>query len=272
MVLGYDNYKRYLRDWMDKQTHGGRGEVARLAEFLNVSPSLISTILNSDRHFSVEQACELTEHLSIAGIEADYFVALVSFEKAGSEKLRKYWSQQKRKILTESEQLKQRIKHEKRLTHEEQNLYYSQSLYSQIRVLSTLDHGVSLGDLHHAIKLPPAKIQEAVTFLLQTGLIEEKNQRYFATNQMIHINKESTNYLRNHMNWRLQQLQQVVSVDNTDLTYTFACTLNRTDFERIKKMLTDAITESHKIVRESPAEEMACLTIDFISHFRPNRG
>lgn len=267
MLFQFDNYKDFLREWIEKQPSKGRGEIAKLGQFLNISPSLVSTILNSDRHFSVEQACELCEYFKLDRLECDYFIALVSFEKAGSEKLKKFWTHQKREILKRSKQVEARIKFEKNLTPEQQTQYYSHAVFSQIRVLSTLEVGISKAELESFIKLPSARLNDALDFLLEAQLISEKAGRYTATDKIVHVNKESPHFLRHHMNWRLLQLQQVSSTSDEDVTYTFPCTLNKEDFKKIKTLLVEAITKSHQIVRASPAESFACLTIDFISYF-----
>lgn len=271
MIFRYEDYKFFLKSWIDQQESKGRGQVAKLAEYLDISPSLVSTILNTDRHFSVEQACEISEYLKLSLPESDYLVALISYEKAGSEKLKKYWRAQKKKILKESEQIKSRIKYEKTLSPEQQNQYYSQSIYSQIRVLTTLEGGVTFAQIKSLIKVDDYQIHSVIQFLLDADLVVLKNENYHSTNQVVHINKESSNYLRHHMNWRLLQIQNVNLTENEDVTYTFPCTLNKSDFTKIKKMLLDVISKSHQVVRESPAEEMACLTIDWVSLFRPSK-
>ncbi len=267
MIFLYQDYKLFLRSWISSQESNGRGIIAKIALHLNVSASLISTILNSDeRHFAVEQACDLAEFLKLSNLESEYFIALVSYEKAGSEKLRKYWNQQRKKILKESEQVKSRIQIDKTLTDTQQAQYYSHAIYSQIRVLCTLDRGLSNLELNQFIKLPTERIQSAIDFLIETQLLTINEGRYFASDSVIHISKDSPHYLRHHMNWRLQQLQQVTSISNDDITYTFPCTLNKSDFKKIKTILLEAISQSQKIVKGSPAEDMACLTIDFISY------
>lgn len=267
MVFQYDSYKQFIRQWIESQPSKGRGEIAKLGQSLNVSPSLISAILTTDRHFSAEQACELTEYFNLKKIESDYFIALVSHEKAGSEKLKKFWAQQKREILKKSQEVKSRVEFEKILTSEQQTQYYSHAIYSQIRVLSTLENGISFSELIGLIKMPENRLNNAIEFLLEAKLIMKNNESYVATEKMVFVNKESPDYLRHHMNWRLQQLQQVTSTTETDLTFTFPCTLSQSDFKNIKVLLVEAIAKTSHVIRDSPPEEFACLTIDFISYF-----
>ncbi len=266
MVFKYTDYKIFLREWMDQQVSKGRGEIALLATYLNVSASLVSGIMTTDRHFSIEQACEISEYLGLSEIESEYFICLVSSEKSGSEKLKRHYSKLRRRLLKESLKVKSRIKFEKILTDEQQNQYYSNPLYSQIRVLSTLDLGISKSEILNLILANSFEVNDAIIFLLDAGLISEKVDRYFSTDQVIHISKESPNYLRHHMNWRLQQLGRVGLSENNDVNYTFPCTLSLEDFKKVKDVLMELISKSNKIIRASPAEEMACLTIDWISY------
>lgn len=267
MIFQFENYKEYLKVWIETQPNRGRGLIAEFGKFLNISPSLVSAILNSDRHFSVEQACELCEYLKLDKIESEYFIALVSYDKSGSEKLRKFWSEQKKQILKKTNQVKSRIKFDKILSEEQIVQYYSHAFYSQIRVLGTLEGGISLEQIAALVPLPKYRFNEVIDFLLETELIQITDGIVKSTDKVIHVNKESIHYLKHHANWRLQQLQQVTSAQESDITYTFPCTLNQEDFKKIKSLLTDVITKSHQIIRHSPAEEFACLTIDFISYY-----
>jgi len=53
---------------------------------------------------------------------------------------------------------------------------------------------------------------------------------------------------------------------NSNLHFTCPCTLSRDDFEKIKSILLDSISKTHKLIDQSPAETMACLTIDLINY------
>jgi uncharacterized protein (TIGR02147 family) len=262
----YDDYKEFIRSWIQAKPSKGRGEVAKLAGHLNISPSLVSAILTGDRQFSMEHAVDLAEYLNLTTLETEYFLSLVSLEKSGSEKLKKYWRQQKKEILKRSEQIKSRLIFQKSLSEENKNQYYSHVIYSYIRVLGTLKNGVSRIDLARKTKFDERSIGEAVEFLIDCGLINESQGFIKSTDQTVHINKETIHYLRHHLNWRIQQLNQISSSTNQNVTYTFPCTLNESDFDQIKQILLTAIARSHEIVKASPAQEMACLTIDWIKY------
>lgn len=265
-IFTYEEYKQYLRDWIEHRPKKGRGEINAMATHLDINSSLLSAILNTERNLTTEQAFDLNNYLGHGELESDYFMALVSIERAGTYKLKDYYLKKKQNILKKSEKIKSRIKFENPITEEERIIYYSQSLYSIVRILSTLDKGITLVELIGLTKKKQEQLLEVIKNLIEFGLITERDGHYFATNKNIHISKESPHYTYHRSNWLLEQLQHSPNTSKEDLNFTCPCTLSRSDFDKIKKILLDSISKTHKIIDASPAEGMACLTIDFISY------
>jgi len=55
-IIEFSNYKVFLREFIKTFPGHGRGQAARLAEHLNVTPMVISHILKRERHFTQSQA------------------------------------------------------------------------------------------------------------------------------------------------------------------------------------------------------------------------
>jgi len=98
-ILKYDNYKSYLRDWIDSQEKKGRGQLKLMAEHLGVKASLLSAILNTERNITMEQAFELNSFLQHDEIQSEFFIILVSVDRAGTYKLKDYFLNQKSIVL-----------------------------------------------------------------------------------------------------------------------------------------------------------------------------
>ncbi len=265
-IFTYEDYKLYLRDWIEQRPKKGRGEINAMAVHLGINSSLLSAILNTERNLTTEQAFDLNIYLGHEELESDYFLTLVSIERAGTYKLKDYYLKQKQNILKMTEKIKSRIQYENAITEEERVVYYSQSLYSLVRILSTLEQGITLSELIGLTKKKRQQLLDVIKNLIEFGLITERDGHYFATNKNIHISKESAHYTHHRSNWLLEQLQHSPNSSKEDLNFTCPCTLTRSDFEKIKKILLDSISKTHKIIDASPAEGMACLTIDFISY------
>lgn len=265
-IFNFDHYKDYLKFWINSKPKKGRGVINAMSFFLKMKASLLSAILNTERNMTIEQALELNKFLNHSEIESEFFINLVSLDRAGTYQLKEFYRQQRKEIIKKSEIINKRINVEQVITDEQKSLYYSQVLYSYIRILSTLENGISLNELMNVTKHEKSNIQKKIEDLVAFGLIKKENDRYFSTNKNIHISKESLFYIQHRENWLLEQLRVVPDVGNANLNFTCPCTLNREDFEKIKKILLQSITETHAIINKSPAEQFACLTIDFISY------
>lgn len=265
-IYKYEHYKDYLKAWIESQAKNGRGQINIISKAIKIKSSLLSAILTTERNLTLEQAIEINLLFKHDELESEYFIVLVSYDRAGTFKLRDYYLKQKAIILKKSEKIKSRIKYENSVTDEERIKYYSKSLYSLIRVLSTLETGIHFNDILKLTKENQLQVKEVIEDLLEFGLIELKEQKYCATNKNIHIGKESPHYIHHRSNWLLEQLQKTPNSSNNNLNFTCPCTISRNDFEKIKTLLLGAITKTHGIIDQSPADIMACLTIDFLSY------
>src|ERR1700684_1559181 len=107
-VLNHSSYKPYLEEYMAQLPKGGRGEINRMAEAMDVHPTLVSQVLRGDKDFSLEQAHKLCHHIGLLKLEKDYFILLVQFERAGSSDLRQYYKEKIDELKARSLDLKER--------------------------------------------------------------------------------------------------------------------------------------------------------------------
>lgn len=64
--------------------HSVYGYKAKLAEAMGAQRSYLSQILNEKVHITLEQAERLSRYWRLTSLESEYFLDLVSFDKAGS--------------------------------------------------------------------------------------------------------------------------------------------------------------------------------------------
>ncbi len=89
-IFGYQDYKSFLLERIHNLPKKGRGEMQRMAYFLNVHPTLISQILRGPRDLSPEQALEFSQYFGLTRSETEYFLTLVEIERAGSLRLKSF--------------------------------------------------------------------------------------------------------------------------------------------------------------------------------------
>ncbi len=54
-VFQFDNYKKYIRYRIESMASRGRGQYTKIANYLGVSPTIVTQVLTGDREFTPEQ-------------------------------------------------------------------------------------------------------------------------------------------------------------------------------------------------------------------------
>src|SRR4051812_6725254 len=94
-IFGFSDYRLYLRNWLEKAKREKTFNLSRLAGVAHVHVTFLSQVLQGPKHLSLEQAAFLSEHFGHTRLERDYFFVLINLDRAGTQVLRKYWSEKK---------------------------------------------------------------------------------------------------------------------------------------------------------------------------------
>lgn len=235
-----------------------------MATSLGVSSTLISQILAGDRQLTLEQGEMLTTYWGLKPLEADYFLYLLQYERAGTTPLKNYWKRKLDSLKSESRDISKRIEAKRVLTEQERAIFYSSPLYSAVRLYtSTSDRGRSIDELTSRFELTRSKALQIISFLRDAGLIEEESGVFKMGEQSTHIESGSPHLLKHHANWRIKAIQYADGLDESELMFTSPVSLSREDFDRLREKMAQFIREFLDSVRESPAEEIACFNMDF---------
>src|ERR1700722_2167771 len=117
-IFKFDNYKEFINKRILLMPNRGRGQYRKMANFLALNSVNVSQIFKGDRHLTLEQACDLSEFFGLSEVEADYLIALVEMERAGSHKLKVKIRKRITDLLERSQDLKQRLRQDVELTEE----------------------------------------------------------------------------------------------------------------------------------------------------------
>ena len=261
-IFDFDAYRPYLKETIQKLPKRGRGEVGRWAELLNVSSSLLSQVFSGTRELSLEQARRLATYLALSSNETDYFLTLVSEERAGSQDLRNYYRDKRKKMQAEAQQISAHVPRERALSDSERAVFYSSPLYTQAHLLTSLKQGFTLDEIADRLSVSRIKAQEVMQFLLKTELVKLENHRYRAGVLTTHVEKGSPYLINHHRNWRIAAIQRAETLSDEELMYTGNFSVSRSDFKEIRAQFLKVIKEFSSKVADSPAEEIANLNID----------
>lgn len=263
-VFDYQDYREFLRAWIDSQP--GRGASSRLAEAMNISPSMMSLVMKAEKNLTAEQATELVEYLTLNDLESDYFFVLLEIGKAGSHKLTQRLEKKKEALLKQARKISSRVKKDMELSEEQKSIYYSSWLYTGVRNLSACPSTQDVHKMSEHLKIPYEVLQPIVEFLVENGLCKlEKGQLSYGP-QNTHLGAESPYVNQQHRNWRLKANDKMEFRREQDLFYTCPMSLSGKAFEDVRKLLPTVIQQVLKIVGPSPSEKVACFNLDFFEY------
>jgi len=263
-IFEFKDLKSYLKSYLTGLPKKGRGEVTRLAQHLGVSTTLVSHVLSGTKSFTPEQVQKLISYLGLIGLEADYLNYLIQFERAGTVELKNFWKSKLEKLKEQSLKIANRLKTEKILTDEKRAIFYSSPLYMMLRLYTSVgDDGKTLSELAQRFELPMTKCSEIMNFLVECGLCNEKNGRYTMGAKTLHLEKSSPHLLRFQSDWRMRALSRAEDLSDSELLFTAPVSLSRKDFEYLREETIAFVKRFLETVHASPAEDVACLNIDF---------
>ena len=139
-----------------------------------------------------------------------------------------------------------------------------QPLFSGIHVYcSTGKSGRTLDEIAKRFEISRAKTTEITRFLVEAGLCDENNNRFFTGSQGTHLEQGSPHLLKHHTNWRLRAIQSAENLNDDELMYTVNVSLSENDFHYLREEMVVFIKTFLDRVHPSPSEEIACLNIDW---------
>jgi uncharacterized protein (TIGR02147 family) len=259
-VFDYRDYKAYLRDIVDER---GRGERSRLASAVKCHLAYVSQVLGGNAQFSLEQADVLNQYLSHSEDEAEFFLLLVSLDRAGSASLRRRYESRVRETLHARTVLENRLKDKKVLPAESQATYYSAWYYSAVHLLISIPEFQTKEKIAARLRLPMPQLVKALDFLVSTGLATLEHGRYRTGQVTLHLKNDSPWIARHHASWRLQSVQSLERGEPGNFHYTSVVSFSDEDLPAARKILVDAIEKVREVVKKSPEKGLYCYTVDF---------
>jgi uncharacterized protein (TIGR02147 family) len=260
----FDNYRTFLKTYIASLPGKGHGELSRIAKALQVHQTLMSLILSGERDLSLEQAFDLCNYLGFSQIESDYFSLLVQLARAGTKRFEDSIRQKLEQVKNESKKLSKRVDFEKVLTEHERAKAYSSWIFSAIRMFTSVgEQGQSLQDIQNRFHLTRQRAMELLNFLESAGLVRQVQGKYVMGEQRTFLEKGSPHFLKHHSNWRIKAIEQADQLSDSELMFTSPVSLSAEDFTKLREQLAEFIKNFLETVKASPAEDIACLNLDF---------
>jgi uncharacterized protein (TIGR02147 family) len=262
-IYEFTDYKKYVRNWLDQQPRKGHGVFAKMAEALGISAVLVSQVFSGPKNLSLEHAYLLADFLSLNLSEKNYFLLLVNFERAGSQKLRDHFKSEIKQIQKQkTENLKEIVGQDISLNEADKAIFYSSWLYSAIRLQTSIDGFQTVEALAKRFQLPREEILKKLQFLVEKNLCVQTAKGYHMGPQRTHLEAGSPYIRPRQVSWRVKGFEKMEIPQASHLFYTAPMSISEEQYTELRKRITEMIAELGQKVTANKPEKLACLNID----------
>jgi uncharacterized protein (TIGR02147 family) len=179
-IFQFEDYKEYLKAYIQSQPKRGWGLLSKWSDLLSVKSSFLGQVLNGEKQLSPEHAHKLGCNLNLDRLSMEYFINMVSRERAGDFELKNYYSEIMAATKEKAAKLKSHISATKSLSDEEQGTYFSRWLFSAIRIYVSIGKGKTLSDITERFQISRNMAKNILDFLCETGLcLKKRRPLYF---------------------------------------------------------------------------------------------
>ena len=262
-IYHFKDYRLYLKAIFSNKEQG-YGNQTSLANYLRCQTSFISQVLTGRSDFSLEHAYKVAQFLSLTALETRFFITLLQKQRSGTAGLREYFSDQLRDILDAREEIKAHIQVEAEINLEDQAQYYSSWMYAAIHILAALPQYNTLQAICRKLSLSTEVVARTLKFLEERSLVSQlKGGSYKIGLGRVHLGKGSPFIQQHHINWRNRAIAAIDKTIKEDLHFSSVIGISVQDSEKIKEILTDSISRSEVILKNSQEQEAYVMLVDF---------
>ena len=214
-------------------------------------------------NLSLEHAIRTCEFLNLSEKESYYFMLIVQLGKAGSKALEGYYLKQIREIQIEQQKISSKISAHDTIPVHDQVTFYNSWAYAAIHILCAVEAYQSRRAIREYLHLSAKNIDPIIDFMIEKGVIQEKNGRLSQGSTRIHLAKGSPFLIKHHSNWRMKAIQSLDDEREHDLHYTMVMSLSKKDIEKMKQIIFDAITRTDQLLKETGDETVYSFSMDW---------
>ena len=260
-VFDCKTHHEYLGRKLDPR-YSPRGSKQRLAAHLRVQPALLSQILSGKHALSLEQADQVSVFLDHNSEVAEFFLLLVSRDRAGSAGLKARYEKQMQQILRKRQELVERLGRKSEITPEAKGIYYSSWLYIAVHVACSIPRLNTRRALAAHFAHPADRIGKVLDFLVESHLLRAEGEQYFWTENWIRLDRGSPHIHQHHANWRQQAIQDLDREEEGDLHYSGVYSIDRKTALHIKEELLELIKRQQPLISAANEEDVFVLNAD----------
>jgi len=259
----FEDYRSLFSMLLQESPQGGRGVQTRLAKHVGCQQAFLSRVLAALADLGPEQAFGVATYFNLSRLEKEYWLNLVSQNRAGNEDLKNYFNEKKLKIRDEHNSLNKKIESGNNLNQEEKVYYYSDWYYVAVHILVGIPGHSNHKAIAEKLGLPNNVVIDCLDQLMKMNLIKKEGGLYKISTGRIHLPPDNPLVKKHHINWRLQSMQRLTTPKEKDLHYTSVISCSQKDKEKVRYILTEAVTKIRELIKTSKDETICHYSIDY---------
>lgn len=257
-----DNYVSYIKSRISEKK-GTWGLMTEIAEACGCQKSHLSRVLQGKIELTMDQAAGLSDYFGLTNIESEYFLTLVQLARAGTKSLKQKLQSRLESIRKDQEDLSKRLTSNSIGVEEKEILYYSSWYWSAVHIIASIPEYQTTRAISQRLGLNDSFTEYILKTLLHFNLVSQVGSTWKTTTEPIHLSKKSSLIGLHHNNWRSRAVLSSQNPTHDGLHYTVVQSVSRSDFNRIKQLLLDAIEDYRNVANPSKEEEVACFCLDW---------
>lgn len=261
-LFDFEDYRSVIK-WQIKTNVSVRGYQTLLAKAAGCQRAFLSQALNSHVHLTPDHAAGLSKFCQFDELETDYFLELVSLERASSPSLKQVIERRIRVLRKQRLNLAERFRTNEPLPENVQALYYSSWHMAAIHVMLSIPEFSDINKISQRLHLPAPLVQSTIKTLEELKIVKKTGKGWIISNKHLYLPKTSPFTSANHINWRQRAIENIQSQDTEAIHYSVVSALSIADIEKFRELILKCIEDTRKIVEPSPEEEVICFTCDF---------
>ncbi len=270
-IYSAQNYKDVLKNTLlsKKERMGAKGYTfQKMAEVCGVQKTYLSKVLSREGHLTSDQLFLACEYLSLSLEERQFTFLLYELEKSYVEKRKEEILKEIRNIRRKHQTTDSHIKGQKvSVVAEDMSQFYLDPLQQIVHMfLSVEKFARSPSSICEILNIPKLKLTEILKKLESLKVVHYKNDRYFVSEDNLHLNSSSYLYPAYRKLMRLKAMEQIERL-NSDQSYNFSVVFSTQPEikDRIHKEFLELLTKSQKWISAAKETEVYQMNFDLFT-------
>lgn len=260
-IYNYKDYRIFLKSFVSSLKRS-RGMLKVLAGAAKCQASYFSQVLAGNAHLTPEQAYDLSLYLDLTAHGRDYFVKLVDWQRAGTERLKTKLYEELEKIRSAGSEISVLLNQEPKSSQVQHAQYYRHWLVTAIHFMTSISQYQTPEAIAERLNLRRELVENILLELAEQGLVVRRDKHWHFAVGDTHLNRNSPLLPYHHQNWRGLAVERSLMSGTDESHFTGVYSIAKVDLTKLREALTSFIQSSDRLARASHPETLVCLTCD----------